>query len=178
GACNLLFLGVDWYRKGGDVAVQVADALNAVGVPTTLTVVGCTPNLDRPRPYVHLRGFISKATAEGRAEIERLLATSHLLMMPVRAEAFGCVFCEASAYGVPSVTTTSGGAGSAVTDGENGLVFEPRASAAEIAARVEALVRDTHAYRALARRSRATFEARLNWHAATGAVAARLAEVV
>ncbi|HEX9952118.1 MAG TPA: glycosyltransferase family 4 protein [Rubricoccaceae bacterium] len=177
GACDMLFLGVDWYRKGGDVAVQVADALNASGVPATLSVVGCTPVLDQPRPYVHLHGFVSKATVEGRAKIEHLLATSHLLMMPVRAEAFGCVFCEASAYGVPSVTTRSGGAGSAVMDGENGLVFEPRASAAEIAARVEALVRDRNAYQMLARRSRAVFDERLNWHAATGAVAARLAEV-
>ena len=172
--CHLLFLGVEWYRKGGDVAVQVADALNAAGVPTTLTVVGCAPVLDRPRPYVHARGFLSKATAEGRAELERLLATSHLLMMPVRAEAFGCVFCEASAYGMPSVATTSGGSGSAVTDGENGLLFGPRPSAADIAERVAALVRDRAAYRALARSARATFDARLSWHATTGIVAARL----
>ncbi len=176
-ACRLLFLGVDWFRKGGDVAVQVADALNAAGLPTTLTVVGCTPLLDRPRPYVHTRGFVSKATPAGAAEMDRLLATSHVLMMPVRAEAFGCVFCEASAYGLPSVTTTSGGAGSAVTDGENGLLFGPRPAASEIAARVEALVRDRVAYRALARSARRAFDTRLNWHAATGLVAARLAEV-
>ena len=176
-ACHLLFIGVEWYRKGGDVAVQVADALNAAGVPTTLTVVGCAPVLDRPRPYVYARGFLSKATAEGRVELERLLATSHLLVMPVRAEAFGCVFCEASAYGMPSVATTSGGSGSAVTDGENGLLFGPRPSAAEIAERVAALVRNRAAYRALARSARATFDARLSWHAATGVVAARLGRV-
>ncbi len=175
--CNLLFLGVDWYRKGGDVAVQVADALNAAGVPTTLTVVGCTPVLDRPRPYVRTPGFLSKSTPDGRAAFERIVAASHLLVMPVRAEAFGCVFGEASAFGVPSVVTTSGGSGSAVADGENGFVFGPRTSAAEIAARVAALVRDPAAYRALARSSRAVFDERLNWASATAVVAARLAEV-
>ena len=175
--CQMLFIGVEWFRKGGDVAVQVADVLNAAGLPTDLTVVGCTPVLDRPRSYVYARGFLSKETPAGRAEMQRLLATSHVLMMPVRAEAFGCVFCEASAYGVPSVTTTSGGAGSAVTDGENGLLFEPRPTPAEIAGRVEALVRDRAAYRALARRSRAAFDERLNWHAATHTVALRLADV-
>ena len=177
GRCDMLFLGVDWYRKGGDVAVQVADALNAAGVPATLTVVGCTPVLDRPRPYVRLRGFLPKSTPEGRAELERLLATSHVLLMPVRAEAFGCVFCEASAYGMPSITTTSGGAGSAVTDGDNGLLFGPRPAADDLAARIGALVRDRDAYRALARRARSAFDARLSWHATTGIVAARLADV-
>ena len=174
-ACRLLFLGVDWVRKGGDVAVLVADAMNRAGLPTTLDVVGLTPRLDRPRPYVHAHGFISKETPEGRARLERLILEAHALVMPVRAEAFGCVFCEASAFGLPSVTTTAGGAGSAVTDGVNGLLYPPRPDPEAIAERLLALVRDRDAYRALARGARAEYERRLNWHAATGRVAALLA---
>ena len=32
--CNLLFIGVEWERKGGDIAISVAEKLNKNGLPT------------------------------------------------------------------------------------------------------------------------------------------------
>ena len=40
GECNLLFLGVDWKRKGGDLAVKIAEELNKQGLKTKLHVAG------------------------------------------------------------------------------------------------------------------------------------------
>src|SRR5206468_7082410 len=40
---NLLFLGIDWLRKGGDLAVAVASELSRRGIRTGLHVVGCGP---------------------------------------------------------------------------------------------------------------------------------------
>ena len=174
-SCTLLFLGVDWVRKGGDVAVLVADALNAMGLPTELHVVGCRPLLDRPRPYVHVHGFVSKADAEGRRALDRLLAAAHFLIMPVRAEAFGCVFCEASGFAVPSLTARAGGTPTAVEDGVNGFVFPARPDPARIAARIASLLRDPGAYLDLCRSSRDRYERELNWDAAVGRVVGRLA---
>ncbi len=37
---NLLFLGVDWKRKGGDKAVSVCEELNKMGIKTTIFIVG------------------------------------------------------------------------------------------------------------------------------------------
>src|SRR5690606_921506 len=34
--CKLLFIGVDWKRKGGETAIQVAAELNRIGLPTEL----------------------------------------------------------------------------------------------------------------------------------------------
>ena len=36
-SCRLLFVGVDWYRKGGDRALESATILNDWGLPTGLT---------------------------------------------------------------------------------------------------------------------------------------------
>jgi hypothetical protein len=41
--CKLLFFGHDWFRKRGDIAIQVAKELNYSGINTELTVVGDYP---------------------------------------------------------------------------------------------------------------------------------------
>ena len=87
------------------------------------------------------------------------------------------MFCEASAFGVPSLTTDVGGAPTAVEDGVNGLVFPARPDPAEIAERVAELLGQPGAYRALCRSSRARYERELNWDVAVGRVAGRLAEL-
>lgn len=173
--CQLLFLGVTWERKGGDVAVRVADALNASGLPTELIVAGTPPVLERPRPYVRAAGFLDKRTAAGRDALSRLLASSHFLILPGRVEAFGCVFSEASAYGVPSLGTAVGGVPTAVEDGVNGIVFPARPSPVAIAERIRELLGHPERYRALARSSRARYERELNWTAAARVVVEHLA---
>jgi len=114
--CKLLFVGLRWHAKGGDIAYQVAKALNEMGVNTELTVVGCRPPIKPLLRFVRSVGFISKATKAGVSEIERLYAEAHFLIVPSRAEAFGRVFCEASSFGVPSLATNVGGIPTAVRD--------------------------------------------------------------
>jgi hypothetical protein len=46
--CKLLFVGLEWINKGGDVAYQVAKELNRSGIRAELTVVGCQPVVDEP----------------------------------------------------------------------------------------------------------------------------------
>ncbi len=100
--CKLLFLGVDWLRKGGDVALKVAEELNKSGLETELTIVGCKPIINKPLTnFVKTLGFISKKTKKGRSEINNLLAKSHFLILPSRAESFGIVFCVTNTLGAP-----------------------------------------------------------------------------
>ncbi len=85
--CKLLFLGVDWQRKGGDVAYQVAQQLNQSGLKTELTVVGCEPSIRAKLPdFVKPLGFISKSTERGKMQIQKLLLESHFLILPTIAD--------------------------------------------------------------------------------------------
>ena len=43
---RLLFIGMDWQRKGGPVALAVTRELNRMNIPAGLTVIGCNPLLD------------------------------------------------------------------------------------------------------------------------------------
>lgn len=157
--CRLLFVGVDWYRKGGDVAIEVAKRLNESGMPTELVVVGAQVH-DAP-PFVSSRGFISKATHEGRDQLRKLFGSSHFLIHPARAEAYGVVFAEASAFGVPSVASDVGGIPSAVRHGHNGYVLPASADAAAYADVILGVLPDR--YEGLARSAFNEHEERLNW---------------
>ncbi|MGH7503041.1 MAG: glycosyltransferase, partial [Longimicrobiales bacterium] len=94
--------------------------------------------------------------------------------VPSRAENYGIVFCEAAAFGVPSVTTDIGGIPTIVRHRQTGFTL-PRESAAEaFAATIESTFADPERYRDMALAARAHYRDRLNWDA----FGARFMEIV
>lgn len=165
--CRLLFLGVDWVRKGGDIAFKVAEMLNESGLKTELTIVGCQPVLDEPLPdFVRPLGFISKSTQEGKEKIAHLLAESHFLILPTRAECYGLVFCEANAMGVPCIATKVGGVPTIIKNDINGRLFDPAAEIAEYCQYITDVFTDYSRYQQLALSAFDQYQTRLNWSTA------------
>jgi glycosyltransferase involved in cell wall biosynthesis len=162
--CRLLFVGVDWERKGGDRAVEIARALNERGLPTDLHVAGCVPPRALP-PWVHVHGFIDKSSSSGAASLQNLYERTHVLVHPAAAECFGVVFCEAAAHGVPSAASRVGGIPSAVRDGITGALFDPAASAEEYADYVWRLLEDRRRYEILAVGAFDEYQRTLSWEA-------------
>lgn len=162
--CNLLFLGKVWARKGGDTAVAVAEELNRSGLPTTLTLIGSQPPEGKALPaFVRKTGFINKSDPAGLKQFNDLIAESHFLILPSRAEAFGIVFCEAASFGVPSLATRAGGIPTAVRDGLNGQTFPLDTPPSGYAAFIRQCFADYASYEALARSAFREYETRLNW---------------
>src|SRR5438105_8901856 len=119
--CRLLLVGTKWWGKGADVAVEVARRLNRSGLRTELDLVGCTPPAGETLPeWAHVHGFLGKSSPADLELLRRMYAAAHFFILPTRAEAFGVVFSEASAYGVPSLARDVGGVASAVRNGRNG----------------------------------------------------------
>jgi glycosyltransferase involved in cell wall biosynthesis len=179
--CRLLFLGVNWERKGGRIALDVARELNRRGLPTEMDIVGATPPVKTEIPsYVRSHGFISKKEAQGKKVIEKLLMDAHFLILPSRAECFGIVFAEASASGTPSLASNTGGIPDAVRQGRNGYLVPVSTHEDEVRQYVEIVLRviqDQSAYRALAMSSIEEYKERLNWVTA-GSAASKLMEGV
>lgn len=162
--CNLLFIGVDWIRKGGDVAYNVAKQLNARGFETILTIVGCEPQVSEPLPsFVRCLGFLNKFEDNNDRKIADLLAQSHFLIVPSIAELFGAVFCEASSFGTPSLARRVGGIPTAVRDGVNGQLFSKDAGIDEYCDFIIDIFQDYARYKALALSSFNEYKNRLNW---------------
>lgn len=161
--CELLFLGVDWERKRGPFALDIVRQLNAAGIPARLTVAGCSPRIsETDKQWVDVRGFVDTRTEHGAQQLCALFCRSHLLVLPVQAEAFGLVFAEASAFAVPSFATATGGVPTAVRDGVGGILFSDSASAEDYCSAIIALMR-SGAYRELAYSARRDYEERLHW---------------
>ncbi len=176
--CQLLLLGVDWARKGGDTALRVVEELRARGVAARLVVCGCVP----PRPVdpavVHVIPRLDKNDPAQAAALADLLLRSHFLLLPTRQECFGIVFCEAAAHGTPSLATDTGGVASAVIEGRSGFLFPPGAPAAEYAAAIQALLADRVRYTALVASTRRVYDTRHNWDAWARTAAGVIAEVL
>lgn len=163
---KLLFLGVDWQRKGGSIAVEATERMNLSGIPSTLRVVGCDiPRAEAHREYLEPHGFISRRTPQGRAMLSELLLSSDLLLLPTRAECAGIAFCEASAYGLPIVSTDTGGVSTYVVNGASGVLLPPDATPAQYASVMAEILSSPDVYARLSRGARREFETRLNWDA-------------
>jgi glycosyltransferase involved in cell wall biosynthesis len=165
--CRLLFIGVEWERKGGDIAIEAAQALNDAGVPTQLTVIGCRPPMSRLPEFVSSRGFISKTTESGCAQLRRIMGSSHFLIHPARAEAFGVVFAEAAAFAVPAIASEVGGIPTAIRNGRNGYLLPSDSDGEAYATLIKEIFDDRERYRDLAMSSFGEYETRLSWR--TGA---------
>lgn len=163
--CRLLFLGVDWERKGGNLAVNIMKSLNNSGLNTELHIAGIRslPFKDLPENIID-HGYISKSSKEGRDKIQALIAQSHFLVLPTRAEFFGIVFCEASSYGVPSIATQVGGVPTAVRDNINGKLFPLSATEVDYSNYILNLFNDYNQYEQLALSSFNEYQNRLNWN--------------
>ncbi len=171
--CRLLFIGVDWERKGADQAIAIAEAVVARGVPVRLSIIGCQPPPGRALPdCVEVIGFLNKQSAEDNSRIVEHFRQSHFFVLPTRAEAYGMVFCEASAYGLPSLAPRVGGIPSIIEHGKNGWLLPVDAAPMEYADLLVEKWQDRAAYEAMAADCHRIYTERLNWDAAAGRVVA------
>lgn len=165
--CELLFVGINWERKGAQIAVDTASSLREQGIDAHLTMVGCVPPPGVSVPsYVTLIGKINKATEAGQDALSRLYMQSHFLILPSRAECAAVALAEASAHGLPSLSTDVGGNSTLVKNGINGHLLPLEAGAGDYALCALQLLSDPGEYSAMCWKSFYRFQAELNWDVA------------
>ncbi len=161
--CRLFFIGVNWIDKGGSIAYEAMVEMNNRGIDTTLTVCGCVPPPEFNHPKLKVIPFLDKNIEEQRLKLREIYLHTDFLILPTRFEAFGVVFSEASAFGIPSIATDTGGISSAVTNGKNGFLLPYTANGKEYAKVIANVFSDESKYKSLSVESRNLFESRLNW---------------
>lgn len=162
--CNLVFIGKNWKKKGGDKVFMAYRKLKSKGLQCTLTIIGSTPQ----EPYDEIEDvtvipFLDKSKPEHLKRLCNILKEAHFLVLPTEFDAFGIVFCEASAYGVPSIAANVGGVSQPVRDGKNGFLLPPNATAEDYAEKIKSVFSDKDGYIKLRESSRREYETRLNW---------------
>jgi glycosyltransferase involved in cell wall biosynthesis len=163
--CELLLVGVDWHRKGGDLALNVLRELRDHGIPARLTVAGCTPPPGVGDPDLEVHPFLDKRKRKDLARLLALYERSHFLIVPSMAECFGIVYAEASSMGVPSLARNSGGVSNAVVNGVNGRLFPYSATADQYAAHIAEHFSDPDLYERSALAAFDHHDQQLSWDA-------------
>ena len=167
---KLLFVGIDWHRKGGDKALCVTSMLNQNGLDAELHVVGCDP----PSPYpsfVKTHGYLSKSNPAHTQLLTSLYKTSDFFILPSKAECAAVAVAEANAFGLPALTTNVGGMNSVVRNGTNGQTFDPLSFVEKCVRYImQTLSSRGDLYRALCVSSFEEYSNRLNWDSAVKSV--------
>jgi len=114
---NILFVGVNWARKGGPELLAAFRLVRERIPDATLTIVGCSPQIDEPG--CHIVGRVAPS------DVSRYYADASAFCMPTRHEPFGIVFVEAMAHHLPIVATDVGAIPDFVSNGHNGFRVSP-----------------------------------------------------
>jgi glycosyltransferase involved in cell wall biosynthesis len=113
---NILFVGVNWERKGGDILFRSFLKLYDKMPEVSLTIVGCSPDIKHPN--VEIAGRI---TLE---EVEKFYKKASVFCMPTKQEPFGIVFVEAMQRKIPVVASNIGALPDMIKNNYNGFIHE------------------------------------------------------
>jgi glycosyltransferase involved in cell wall biosynthesis len=160
--CRLLLVGVDWLRKGGDIAMEIHRRLLSLKIPCSLTVAGMKPGENVSLPENVEFVFIDKDSESGERHYMELLNNSDLLLLPTVADCTPIVIAEAFAAGLPVLATRTGGIPSMVDEGVTGFLFEPADSSGYVD-RIEKFWRDPNLLRKMSSNCVIASRSMFNW---------------
>ncbi len=120
---RVLFVGGDFERKGGPQLLE-AFTLGNFSQPAELHLVTSAEVPERPNVRVH-RGLGPNCPA-----LLELFQTADVFVLPSHAECLAVVLMEATAAGLPVITTDVGALGEAVQPRTSGLLMQPGDTAA------------------------------------------------
>ena len=115
GDCRFLFVGGNFHRKGGHLLIEAVRDLHGCSVD----VVTRSEVPEQPGVRVH------RNVRPGDDALERLIATSTVMVLPTLADMYSAAGIEAMAAGLPVVTTRVGGIPDIVVNGETSFLLEP-----------------------------------------------------
>ncbi|MDO6730170.1 glycosyltransferase family 4 protein [Marinovum sp. 2_MG-2023] len=170
---RFVLVGRDWWAKGGPLVFETLVELRARGIDAVLDVIGATPPREHIADFVTVHGVLDKSLPNEMATFEAVMRRSHFLFQP-SLESYGFAFCEASAYGLPSLCLRIGGV--PVREGVNGHALPYGSGPEGFLNRIETYLENPKSYEALRRSARKEYEDRLNWDAWGRRVDAILAE--
>lgn len=161
---NMLFIGVNWKRKGGDIAVETCKEMRNLGFNTILNIVGCkVPNKYSKLPWIKEFGFLNKNDSLEYNKLITIIDKSDIFILPTVAEAAGIVFAESSAYSLPIFTFDTGGIGNYVLNGINGYRLNINSTGYDFARKIIECIK-TGELNCLKSGCIKHYKSRLNWN--------------
>lgn len=157
---EILFVGIDWERKGGPLLLKAFRRLRSRLPGATLRVVGCSPTVRENG--VILEGYLDKSDPKQQARLARLYLGADCFCLPSLFDPFPNAIIEAASVGLATVAIDNGSRREAIIDGQTGvLAKEPTADA--VCEALFALLRDVDYCRRLGAAARERAEREFTW---------------
>jgi glycosyltransferase involved in cell wall biosynthesis len=153
-ARHILFVGVDWERKGGPVLLEAFRRLRDTFPDLRLTIVGCSPDIQE-------RGVNIVGTVP-LEEVASHYRSASVFCLPTLNEPFGLVFLEAFSHGLPVVATRIGAIPEIVAEDESGYLVRPQ-DGAQLAQALKLLLSDPARCERFGARGRDSLAHRYSW---------------
>ena len=111
---RILFIGIEWERKGGPILIEAFKRVRETLPDATLVIIGATPEIHLPGVEV-----IGRVPMD---EVEKHLLKASVFCMPTKVEPFGIAPIEALVHKIPVVASRIGALPDIIRHGETGLL--------------------------------------------------------
>lgn len=164
GEIRLLFIGYKWEGKGADKTIEILNEITKRGYKAVLDIVGTDNKYHIDNPNINFHGKLNKSIESENRIFVNLIRNASFLMLLSKYETFGHVVSEANSYGLPAITSTTGGLDEVVINGANGMKFEDTGDIESIADYIIETFGNSGKYNNLCRTCFRESQERLNWY--------------
>jgi len=172
---NLLMVGKDFRRKGGNYLLDAFVKAKRTLPKLTLTLIG--PQLENLPDGVECLGFVDKRSPEGLQQLFDAFERASLFVLPSLYEPFGIALVEAMAHRIPCIGTRNCAMPEIIVENETGYLV-PVADSDAIAEKIIEAFADEKNYFAMCNKAYERYLANYTWSAVTqkitAAISARL----
>lgn len=166
---TVIFVGVDWHRKGGPTLVEAFKKVLVKMPDARLVIVGSKPRIQHPN--IEVLGRVS------HEEVKAQLARASVFCLPTRVEPFGIAVVEAFYHQLPVVVSNIGAMPQIVEHGKSGLLVKPD-DAAALSESLLQLLADPDKCRRFAEHGANAARARFSWDAVGNRIGATISETL
>lgn len=167
---RIYWSGVNWYRKGGDIALVCCEKLISMGYNVTFSITGlkqlpkeCYDQSGYLKSYIKTFGFLNKNIKSDYKKMIEIMSNQDIFLFPSKAECSSIALCEANGFGLPCFVFDTGGLSNYVINGKNGYRLSVGSDGNDFANKVKTCIENNEIDR-LSLGAREFFEMTLNWN--------------
>ena len=161
---RIYWSGVNWKRKGGNVALDCCKELISRGYKIEFHITGMRQLSQEiyELSWVHNHGFLDKNNPDEYRQLIDIMSKQDLFLFPSRAECSSIALCEANAFALPCFVYDTGGTANYVENNTNGVMLPLSATGKDFADMIDNSIRNGRlAEMSVAARKK--YEIDLNW---------------
>ena len=162
---TVLFVGIDFQRKGGPTLLRAFEMVRRRRPGAKLWIVGPDPG--------EAQDGVTWIRRADRDQLNTLFAQATVFALPSICEPFGLAMIEAMSHGLPVVGTTVDAMGEIVEEGQSGFLVPP-GDAVTLAERLVQLLEDSALAQQMGRRGQDRVSNQFLWRQVVDRVEAAL----